>query len=267
MKTRLLILACFAVGWLFPASVAYAQKMVRETPDSAGSVSSPLDAIQSAVDYMGVSAELASAVSVSWSDSATVETYADSLAWPAFVSLNNRRVYRVTATIRFDTTKYNGEIRDFVIHIDSATSQLVRIESTLPSYHRKVASGALSERSVRELATGNTIGDCLRAGPARLPSESPDNGFLQAWKIATGGSLWTQADRVLAWFVTLNVPFRGVENVWYIETWPTLTPISAGMPVKGGTSLAREPEARGDQSMGSFKSLVSENGEWGIMTP
>ena len=88
MNARDLVLACVAVGWLFPTSVGYALITARETPDSANSVSDPTGAIQRASDLMGVSAGLTSVMSVSWSDSVTVETYTDSLAWPAFTSLN-----------------------------------------------------------------------------------------------------------------------------------------------------------------------------------
>jgi len=269
MNVRVLVFGYSTLLWLtaiWPCPALAGTDDAPDTPWSTERILNSADAAHKAVSVL----ELASSEKVTTltvSDSAAVEAFLDSLAPAALTSLNDRRVYRVTARLKFDSAVHNAETRDFEICIDSATSQLVRIESTLPSYHRKVASGVLSKRSAQEPAGGNTVADCLREGTARLPSKSPTIGFLQAWKTATGGSLWTRSDRVLAWFVTLNIPFRGLENVWYIETWPTIAPISSGVPASRQAQANKQPEPSDGRSFGCLRALVSEDGEWMVAIP
>ncbi len=270
MNTNTPVILCLAFGCFLAITFCQAQIVAGDAPDSTRSerpIMNSADAVQRASDIFGSPESRTMTVATLTDNVMSAETYFDSSAPQALMSLNNRIIYRVTTQVQFDTTKDDGCVRDFDVLVDSATGQLVRIESTLPSYHRKIVSGALSSRPVQELAEENTIRKCLVGEHASLPSKGPSIGFLQVWKTALGGSLHPKADRVLAWFVTLNVPFRGVENVWYIETWPSITPISAGMPVNGGTSLTGKTEARGDQPLGCERALVSEDGEWGIMTP
>jgi hypothetical protein len=166
-------------------------------------------------------------------DSIKVESYNDSTAPLAFVCLNGRRVYKIRARLQFDTTEANGKSREYKIFIDSVTGQLIKITSTLPSYHSKVASGDLVEQP-RPRQAERFSSSLDRVQFVEFPSRTPRASFFKACERIPGGAL--SADRVNAWYGAMKLPPRGIETVWCIETWGAHTYISSGISLLTGRS-------------------------------
>jgi hypothetical protein len=133
--------------------------------------------------------------------------------------------------------------RDFEIVLDSATSQLIGIFSTLPTFEEKVSTGEYVKRppvapvGEAKLSLGNPW-ECI--GPATV---DPAASFLKALEAVPGNAL--KSDRIVANLYELKHPVFGHQTYWVIETYGGFTTIFSGG--RYGSRQIKESETNYDR--------------------
>ncbi len=261
MNVKILVLAVIVAGCLVVPSLCHAQDAAGVVPDSTRSerpILNSADAVQRALEIFGSFESDKKAVTIAM-ESAAVEKYSDSAAPFAQLPVNNKRVYRVMTQLEYDTPRDGRADRVYEILIDSTSGQLVKITSTLPSFAEKVASGKLTEWP-ESRRIGGVVGNTAKEEFVEFPTEAPTISFLRALDKVMGNSLG--ADRVWAWYVTLDLPHHGVMTVWYIETWGGWTDIPSGGGIQGERSRSTEQSGVTKKPpSGYLRAIIDKNGE------
>ncbi len=149
-----------------------------------------------------------------------------------FLKLDGRPIYKVVLTdvpVAFkaidSTTRVVSHRRDFVLFVDAEAGTILKVESTLPSYDEKLASGAIRRPSRLELEKQlDPAGTGLVTAVAGVPQPS----FLTALGATPGAR---GAEKVVAYYVMYEHLSFSRRPVWIVET--------CGVPDPNGDTYAR----------------------------